>query len=107
MGVQEGDKANVNLFDFANYTSSSSRATTYALGNTQIQLVNAETGVIKLFWDDYDWDFHNYPSERRLSNRLPESYRDKLIYFERARTGIDDSHGFRVLIFGTTKIKLK
>ena len=103
--LEEGEKGNVNLFDFANFASSSSRSTTYALGNTQIQLLNAKTGEIKLFSDFYDWDFHNYPSSRQQEGKLPESQRDKLIYYERIRAGVNDSHGFPIFMYGVGKIK--
>ncbi len=107
IGLREGQKGNVNLFDFVDWFSSSSRDATYALGNTQMQLLDSRSGAVKLFYDDYDWDYHNFPAARRNSGFLPESKRDKLIYFERERTGINDSHGFRVFIYGTGKIKTK
>jgi len=96
IGLNEGQKGNVNLFDYVRWTSSSSRATSYALGNTQVRLQNADAGAIKLFWDDYNWDYHSYP---------PTSTRDRLIYLERKRAGVNDSHGFRVFMFGTGTIK--
>jgi len=91
IGLKEGEKGNVNLFDYVQWSSSSSRATTYALGNTKIQLLSADAGTIKLFWDDYDWDYHNDP---------PRGTRDRLIQVERWRSGLNDSHGFRVFIYG-------
>lgn len=106
IGLQEGQTGNVNLFDYVNWTSSSSRASTYALGNTRIKLLNAQSGSVKLFWDDYDWDYHNYnvlkPGQ---AGTLPKSSRDKLIYGERVLKGLDDSHGFRVFMYGTGTIK--
>lgn len=95
IGLSEGQQANVNLFNYVSWTSSSSRATTYALGNTQIKLLNAQEGKVKLFWDDYDWDVH--PNGNANRNRL--------IRGERALKGLNDSHGFRVYIYGTGTIK--
>jgi hypothetical protein len=106
-GFSDGTKGPINLFDFVNWTSNSSRATTYALGNTQIQLVNSEDGTVRLFKDIYDWDYHNYPLARRYNGRLPESERDKLIFFERKRSEVDESHGFILHIYGIGKIKMK
>jgi len=51
---------------------------------------------VKLFWDDYNWDYHNNP---------PSSIRDRLVQAERWRSGLNDSHGFRVFIYGTGTIK--
>lgn len=36
---------------------------------------------------------------------FPTTTRDKLIYFERGRTGLNDSQGFPVDIYGTETIK--
>lgn len=52
----EGVKGNINLFDF---TSSRSRATTYALGNTQMKLLDVKAGTVQLYSDGYDWDYHD------------------------------------------------
>jgi len=106
IGLQEGQKGNVNLFDYVKLNGSSV-STTYALGNTQMQLLNAKSGNVKLFWDDYNWDYHNYPQSLRDAGKLPTNTRDKLIYYERKRTGLNDSHGFRVFIYGTGTIKTK
>jgi len=100
-----GQTGNVNLFDHVNWFNSESRATTYALGNTQMHLVNDKTGNVKLFQDFYDWDYHNYPQTRRTSGQLPESKRDRLIYMERRRSGVNDTHGFKVHIYGSGTIK--
>jgi len=96
IGLKQGQKGNVNLLDYVHWTSSSSRATTYALGNTQMKLINANAGTVKLFWDDYNWDYHNNP---------PSGTRDRLIQAERWRSGVNSSHGFRVLMYGTGTIK--
>jgi hypothetical protein len=96
IGLKQGQKGNVNLFDYVHWTSSSSRATTYALGNTQMKLLNPNAGTVKLFWDDYNWDYHNNP---------PSGTRDRLIQAERWRSGVNSSHGFRVFMYGTGTIK--
>lgn len=106
IGLQEGQKGNVHLLDYVKLNGSSF-STTYALGNTQMQLLNAKSGNVKLFWDDYNWDYHNYPQALRDAGKLPANTRDRLIYFERQRTGLNDSHGFRVFIYGTGTIKTK
>ena len=106
--LREERSGNVNLFDYVDLGSGASRATTYALGNTRMQFLNAQTGTVKLFSDGYDWDYHNYnvlnPGQ---AGRLPNSTRDKLIYLERGRSGLNNSHGFQVFIYGVGKIKTK
>jgi len=113
IGLKEGQKGNVNLFDFVQWTNSDSRSTTYALGNTQIQLLNAKTGSIKLFSDMYDWDYHGNVTPKYVPlqfGQLPHvdgtTTRDKLIYLERGRSGITDAHGFPLYIYGTGTIKI-
>ncbi|MEA3463003.1 MAG: DUF6443 domain-containing protein [Bacteroidota bacterium] len=107
LGFSNGTKGQINLFDFVAFNSKASRASTYALGNTQMQLVNSENGTVRLFHDTYDWDYHNYPQELRAAGKLPENRRDKLIYRERQRTGLNDSHGFKVFLYGLGAIKTK
>jgi RHS repeat-associated protein len=107
IGLQEGQKGNVNLLDYVNLISSSSISSTYALGNTQMRLLNANSGSVQLFWDDYNWNYLIYPQSLRDAGKLPENSRDKLIYRERQRTGLNDSHGFRVFIYGIGTIKTK
>lgn len=99
----EGVKGNINLFNFVDFTSSKSRATTYALGNTQMKLLNAKTGAVKLYSDGYDWDYHdkNYVE----SARPPSSTRDRLIWGERKRAGLNDSHGFHVYMYGIGNLR--
>lgn len=102
IGLAEGEKGNVNLLDYVKLYSRSSRSTTYALGNTQIQLLDSQNGIIKLFSDDYNWDYHY-----GFVNGNPQGRRDKLIYYERIRAGVSDVHGFPIYIYGTGKIKVK
>lgn len=78
----EGQKGNVNLFDFVDYTSNNSRYTTYALGNTQMTLLNAESGAVKLYSDVYDWDYHDRNYQHSNTNP-PSSKRDKLVWGDR------------------------
>lgn len=110
LGFTDGVTGPINLFDYVGWSSSSSRASTYALGNTQIQLVESQSGTVRLFSDIYDWDFHGEVPQPTIHQRghlppLPKSTRDKLIFFERGRAGINDSHGFRIFIYGTGTIK--
>jgi len=104
IGLAPGEQGNVNLLSFTNYFSRSSRATSYALGNTQIKVVDSE-GTIKLFSDKYDWNFHNFSIAEFRDGKLPKSKRDRLIYQERIRHKLDDRHGFPVEIYGVGKIK--
>ncbi|TCC96384.1 DUF6443 domain-containing protein [Pedobacter psychroterrae] len=101
--LAEGVKGNINLFNFVDFTNSKSRATTYALGNTQMKLLNAKTGAVKLYSDGYDWDYHdrNYVE----SARPPSSTRDRLIWGERKRAGLNDSHGFNVYMYGIGNLR--
>jgi len=62
-----------------------------------MKLLNSKTGKIQLFWDDYNWDTHTGGSKTR----------NTLIKAERIRAGLDDSHGFRIFIYGTGTIKTK
>jgi RHS repeat-associated protein len=96
----EGVKANYNLLDFVDLKSSSSVNTTYALGNTQMTLLNANAGTVKLYSDAYDWDYHD-KSYKQNPVIPPANKRDALIWAERKRAGLNDSHGFNVLMYST------
>ncbi|MCU0321932.1 MAG: RHS repeat-associated core domain-containing protein, partial [Chitinophagaceae bacterium] len=96
----EGVKANYNLLDFVDLKSLSSINTTYALGNTQMTLLDANAGTVRLYSDVYDWDYHDRSYQE--SNTPPtSSKRDKLIWTQRQFFGLNDSHGFNVLMYGT------
>jgi hypothetical protein len=69
---------------------------TYALGNTKMYLVDPETGEVKLISDTYDWDYHN-----ALINGKPQGRRDKLVFWERRRSAVDERHGFKLRFYGT------
>jgi hypothetical protein len=110
IGLSEGKSKNVNLLNYTNWGNSSSRASTYALGNTKMQLVSKQLGTIKLFSDNYDWDFHNaVPNE--VINRLGQlpwmlqTKRSIFIGIERVWAGIDNEHGFPLLFYGYGRIK--
>ena len=92
---------NVNLLNSVNMSKWSSIHTTYALGNTAIKLINSHSKQVQLKGDIYDWDYHNYDPK---SGKIPSSKRDRLILLERLRTGINDSHGFPLKIYGTGKL---
>ena len=102
IGLEEGETGNVNLLDYVRLFSSSSRSTTYALGNTQIQLLDSSNGSVKLFSDDYDWNYHN-----AFVHGHPQGRRDWLIYLERQRADLNNTHGFPIYIYGTGQIRLK
>jgi len=89
--VGEGYR-NVNLYDYVNRKSLRSINTTYALGNTSIKLLD-NTGTISFQGDVYDWDYHENSPKRNA-----------LIFLERKRAGLNDNHGFKVKIYGTTRI---
>lgn len=55
----ECQKGNINLLDFTDYLSNNSRFATYALGNTQMTLLDANNGIVELYSDVYDWDYHD------------------------------------------------
>ena len=97
--MQEGVQQNVNLLDHVNLGSSRSRNSTYALGNTQMKLLDRNSGKVQLCWDNYDWDYHQKGYVHNADVK-PDSRRDKLIWHERNRTGINDSHGFKVFMYG-------
>lgn len=99
----EGVKGSINLFDFVDFTSSKSRATTYALGNTQMTLLDAKAGTVKLYSDGYDWDYHD--KSYKQSSTPPSSKRDRLIWGERILKGLNDSHGFNVYMYGTGSLR--
>jgi RHS repeat-associated protein len=95
----QGVQANYNLFDFVDLTSSNSVSTTYALGNTQMTLLDATAGTVKLYSDVYDWDYHDKNYKEGIIP--PSSKRDRLIWAERKRAGVNDTHGFNLLMYGT------
>jgi RHS repeat-associated protein len=85
----------VNLLYHTNFASSSSIATTYALGRTTLKLLN-ENGAVQAVngtQNIYNWD------------RGGNTFRRGLIDLERKRTSINDSHGFPLYIYGTGKVK--
>ena len=65
-----------------------------------MELLNRQSGEIRLFSDVYDWNYL-YPFE----NGKPQGNRDKLIQRERKRVGVDDTHGFNLLFYGVGHIK--
>ena len=92
-GLKVGDDyVNINLYDFVNRKSPRSVNTAYALGNTEIKLLD-DQGTISFSGDVYDWDYHK-----------KSPMRNSLIFLERLRTGLDDNHGFKVCIYGTAKL---
>jgi hypothetical protein len=105
LGIKEGGQGNVNLFDYTDFLSSSSRSSVFALGNTQIKLLNVTTGEVQLFNDGYDWDYHNYPMSRRNAGLPPENTRDRLIQKNRQYFHLNDSHGFPIYMYGVGTIK--
>jgi hypothetical protein len=68
------------------------RATVYALGRVDMQLNDRNSGSVSIINNsatDYDW------------NTGGGNLRNSLIKAERARAGLNDSHGFKVSYYGT------
>ena len=85
----------INLFNVGNVAASITnprlRATVYALGRVNMQLIDKDSKKVKIVNDeatDYDW------------NRGGRFLRDKLILEERIRHEMNDSHGFKVFYYG-------
>lgn len=113
------DFGNISISDFANGIGKSSpinllnagnlrasignetlRATVYALGRVDMQL-HDKAGTVSIINDfnkpsgratDYDW------------NTGGGALRNSLIRAERARTRLNDSHGFRTYYYGTSTL---
>jgi RHS repeat-associated protein len=94
--LKQGVVKEVNLLYETDFTSSASIATTYALGRTQLRLLdqNGTVEVINGAHNIYNWD------------KGGGFIRSNLIKGERLRTGINDSHGFPLYIYGTGKVKV-
>ena len=88
IGVEQG----VNLL-WLNNANPASLNTTYALGQTRMTLLSkAFGGIVKVsngHFNDYDWDVHG------------SALRRSLIRGERARAGLNDTHGFPTIVYGT------
>lgn len=85
----------VNLFSATNtynsITNPTLRATVYALGRVNMVLIHRENRQIRIVNDaatDYDW------------NGGGGMVRSNFIRAERARTGLNDSHGFKAYYYG-------
>lgn len=88
----------VSLNSAANFFDSSLnarlRGTVYALGQVHMQLLN-RIGSVKIINDettDYNWDTHGSLTRRSL------------IYTERQRASLNDSHGFKTYYYGTGQL---
>ena len=86
----------VNLFNKENFaesvTNETLRGTVYALGVANLTLTDRDNKTVTVVNDnatDYDW------------NRGGGAVRDAPIRLERARTGINDTHGFKTFYYGT------
>jgi len=74
--------------------SNDSRATTYALGQTKLKLLNAN-GTVEVINGNhsiYNWDYGG------------SLIRKTLIGGDRLLKGLDNSHGFPLFIYGTGKL---
>ena len=104
LGADEGFVP-INIFPLTAWALNDSRATSYALGNTRIMLVNEVNLTVKVAPDIYDWDYHKYSVERKINGAPPESLRDKLIHIERRNKGLNDSHGFYIYTYGLGNLR--
>jgi RHS repeat-associated protein len=98
--AQLNTKTAVNLFSagntFNSTTNGTLRATVYALGRVNMQLIHRANRQVTIVNDDatdYDW------------NRGGGFVRDNFIKAERARTGINDSHGFKAYYYGVGTLR--
>ncbi|MCK9236028.1 MAG: hypothetical protein M0Q41_13735, partial [Bacteroidales bacterium] len=89
-----GKSSPINLLNTGNLASSvgneTLRATVYALGRVDMQL-HDKAGTVSIINNsatDYDW------------NTGGGALRNSLIKAERARTGLNDSHGFKTYYYG-------
>ena len=89
----EGQVRRVNLLYKGNPLNEAQRRTTYALGNTRLKLVSMDAKTIRVMNDAYDWNYHNGSS-------IKSKVRDGLIWGERQRTGINDTHGIPIRTYG-------
>ena len=89
----DGQVKAVNLLYEINPINNAQRRTAYALGNTRIKLVSMDAKTVRVLNDAYDWDYHNGSS-------FKSKVRDGLIWGERQRTGINDSHGVPIRTYG-------
>ena len=90
---REGEELKVNLLYRNNPLNEAQRRTAYALGNTKLQLVSMDAKTVRVLNDKYDWDYHNSPG-------ATSKIRDGLIWAERIRTGLNDSHGVPIRTYG-------
>ena len=87
-----GVETYVNLLYHQKFNMGNTTNTVYALGQTYMTLLNWGTGEVKVSngsFNYYDWDVHG------------SMLRKTLIRMERTRTGLNDSHGFPTIVFGT------
>lgn len=84
----------ISLFNAGNVAASvfnsTLRATVYALGRVDLQLLDKETGAVRVVNNpatDYDW------------NRGGGFMRSKFINFERWNNWLNDSHGFKTYYY--------
>ncbi|APD07417.1 hypothetical protein UJ101_01910 [Flavobacteriaceae bacterium UJ101] len=102
----ENESTPVNLFTVNNLLNAGLntdlRATVYALGRVNMKLTDRTWGKVQIVNDfnqssdrvtDYDW------------NKGGTGMRSRAINIERARTGLNDSHGFRAYYYGRGTIK--
>jgi len=86
----------INLLYKTDYLSDNSRFTTYALGRTYLTLVrNEDGGIVEVKngnWNNYDWHYGG------------DLVRNSALRIERKRTGLNDTHGFPLFVYGQGKL---
>lgn len=66
--------------------------TVYALGQTYMTLLNYETHKVSV--SNGDFNYYNWDVHRTMLRKI-------LVTGKRIRTGVNDSHGFPTIVFGT------
>jgi hypothetical protein len=70
-----------------------------------VRLINSQNGIVALSNDDsYDWDYHQigYNHDPKVP---PISNRDRLVWRERKLTGLNDSHGVPIRVYGVGQLR--
>jgi len=88
-----GKEQSISLLHFFNGNPESIN-TTYALGSCEITLQSEALGGIVKVSNNYESTLYDWNYDSRL-------LRNALIFEQRFRYGLSDSHGFPLIIYGT------
>jgi RHS repeat-associated protein len=98
-----GQSTWVNLLNHVDYLSTSSRSTTYALGQTRMTLLNeydVRVIVENGYFNAYDWNL-----DRDAEGDVMFTKRNNMLRAERALYGLDDTHGVPLSVYGVGRLK--